>query len=121
MDERLHTDSLPVQEQGQRQFDPDESLFPRPPLQVLPTEEKASPEEGNPISNLLDDTILGSTGDETGPMSRQPSEIDLLLDRAIEGPTIMEEESEEPVLKPLVVQLAEDPDPSDFLSVFFRH
>lgn len=62
--------------------------------------------------DLLDDAILGSTGDDPVPLSEGPSEVDLLVDRAINGQVVIEGDQD-------IVQLSEDPYPTDFLGSLF--
>lgn len=76
------------------------------------SEEQSRPVEENAISDLLDISMLGTTGEaEVSETGTAPSEIDLLLDRAIEG-------VETEVDKPLVT--LGDGDPVMFLANMFR-
>lgn len=67
--------------------------------------------------DLLDDAILGPTDEETVSLSEGPSDVDLLVDRAIDGQVVIEADQG----KPLLVQLSEDPYPSDFSVLFTTH
>lgn len=80
--------------------------------------DKDSPEDDGSLfsGSLFSNAILGSTGDETDPLSDVPSELDLLVDRAIEGQVVEHDEA-----KDVVRGVEQGPEySSDFLNTWFK-
>lgn len=66
---------------------------------------------------LFSHALLGSTGEETDPLSDVPSEVDLLVDRAIEGQSFVEDDEG----KQLLHEIDDGPEySSEFLNTWFK-